>query len=337
MSGEEPKIAKMTFTRVGGDHKAISAQFNPTSLVYTITNSAKQGSNKQRQQRIDNSSAKLTFDLTFDTTHNGKNVREQTQAVAILMEPEGDQKIAPEVDVTWGGFDFRGVIDSYKETIDFFSEGGVPLRATVSLGLCNTTDKNQAPAAVFEFIKPGKNALVAEVNKDDFVVDIAVENRTATTLATQSGNPNQAKNIGKQTGSESLRDLGAATDILSLSPGLPILGEPIAFATGGASAGFSGGASAGISNTVTFRASGSASARVTATGGAFAMLRSPPTPSSASFNPALLVRNEQTSSVSTRNAVFAVGGQVRSQASSGLSADVGATSSFANHLEFDEE
>src|SRR5688572_76589 len=132
MSGEQPN-PKMSFEIVSGEGKGsvVLAQFNPTSLQYTITNTAQRRGGEQRQQRVDDSSAKLTFDLVFDNTHDGQNVRLQTQSIARLMQPKGNQKVPPEVEVTWGEFSFVGIVDSYKEAIDFFSAGGVPLRATV--------------------------------------------------------------------------------------------------------------------------------------------------------------------------------------------------------------
>ena len=35
----------------------------------------------------------------------------------------------------WGTFQFTGLVDSYNETLEFFSASGVPLRASVSLSL----------------------------------------------------------------------------------------------------------------------------------------------------------------------------------------------------------
>ncbi len=47
----------------------------------------------------------------------------------------------------WGTYDFKGIMESFKETIDFFSADGVPLRALVSIGLArqdNVFDEDQA-------------------------------------------------------------------------------------------------------------------------------------------------------------------------------------------------
>ncbi|MFO7180302.1 MAG: hypothetical protein DIU78_016495, partial [Pseudomonadota bacterium] len=46
----------------------IQADFNPTSMQYSITNTAAQGSGRGRSRAVDESTGKLTMDLVFDTT-----------------------------------------------------------------------------------------------------------------------------------------------------------------------------------------------------------------------------------------------------------------------------
>ena len=66
----------------------IPVHFNPASLQYTITNTLEnKGSGNSKKQYVTQSSGKLTFDLVFDTTHNGEDVRLYTGKVAKLMEP----------------------------------------------------------------------------------------------------------------------------------------------------------------------------------------------------------------------------------------------------------
>lgn len=55
----------------------------------------------------------------------------------------------------WGSFKFQGLVESYKETIDFFAPTGVPLRASINLTLASQdkvfeslsqgSDKNSSP------------------------------------------------------------------------------------------------------------------------------------------------------------------------------------------------
>ena len=48
-----------------------------------------------------------------------------------------NKKFAPKVEFGWGTYSFKGVVEQYKETIDFFSADGVPLRASVNLTLAS--------------------------------------------------------------------------------------------------------------------------------------------------------------------------------------------------------
>ena len=92
------------------------------------------------------------MDLIFDTTYNGDDVRDYTNVVASFMQPPGSStqnvdtsapatnpgsppKSQPVVAFEWGVYLFKGVMESFRETIDFFSAEGVPLRSVVSIGL----------------------------------------------------------------------------------------------------------------------------------------------------------------------------------------------------------
>ena len=113
--------------------KAITVHFNPVSLQHTITNTL-QEKGKDKKQYVTKSAAKLTMDLIFDTTHTGQDVRIDTGKVAQFMEPD-EKKVPPIIEFTWGTYKFRGLVESFKETIDFFSSNGVPLRASINLTL----------------------------------------------------------------------------------------------------------------------------------------------------------------------------------------------------------
>src|SRR5919199_1801842 len=57
--------------------------------------------------------------------------------IANLLQAQSKTE-APTVDFQWGTFLFTGTVDSMDETLDLFSEGGVPLRATVNLSMSAT-------------------------------------------------------------------------------------------------------------------------------------------------------------------------------------------------------
>ena len=89
------------------------------------------------------------MELVFDTTGAGEDVRTYTDKMAGLMEPD-ENKIPPVVLFRWGTYKFQGLVETYKETIDFFAPTGVPLRASLSIGL-SRQDKVFEPSETSSF------------------------------------------------------------------------------------------------------------------------------------------------------------------------------------------
>lgn len=143
-------------------NNAIDVQFNPVSLKVNLANTLKppQGQGSSRAtQFVDKSSSSLAVELVFDTSYipagssaetaqgggtrnrieQGSDVRQQTRKIAEkFMKPveAGGRMQAPSrVLFQWGAFEFVGIVQSYDETLDFFSPKGRPLRATVALKL----------------------------------------------------------------------------------------------------------------------------------------------------------------------------------------------------------
>lgn len=146
-------------------NNAVDVQFNPVTLKVNLSNTLKANTNQgnsRATQFVDKSSSTLTVELMFDTTYieaasgngasgdssqsssrsqieQGSDVRLQTKKIAdkfIKPVESGSQMQAPSrVLFQWGSFEFIGMVQSYDETLDFFSPKGRPLRATVSLKL----------------------------------------------------------------------------------------------------------------------------------------------------------------------------------------------------------
>lgn len=135
---------------------AVEIQFNPSSLKVALANSLKENErsgNTRAAQYIDKSSSTLTVELIFDTTDRYFNresesgeteearvdVRSLTGAIALEFmhsESVGDDTVAPQRCLfAWGSFAFVGIMETFDETLDFFSAEGTPLRATVALKL----------------------------------------------------------------------------------------------------------------------------------------------------------------------------------------------------------
>jgi hypothetical protein len=286
------------------------------------------------------------MDLIFDTTDNGDNVRLYTQKVAKLMDPSAGENNAPPVfQFEWGLYTFTGLLDSYKETIDFFAADGVPLRALVNITMSSQTD-------VFNEVDPSKATRAQVVATPDF--------GSVTDAATQGGDPNASRALAASNGLESVRFTSG--NALTVNPSVQ-LKPPVAFTapsaggglgiggsvglslTGGVSASgglsLSGGisASAGASAGASIGFGGSASAGVSATAGAFAGLR---VPSSMSTQTNLDVVRMQRVTASTTDfttdssATFSLGGRASMKSSDGLSAEVGTSRSLRDVIKFED-
>jgi hypothetical protein len=303
-------------------NQTFAVHFNPTTLQISIANTLEdKGQGKEKKQYVTKSSAKLSMDLIYDSTHDGTDVRLQTGKIAKLMEPakrEGDNAAPPSVVLfEWGSFKFQGLVESYKETIDFFAPTGVPLRASINLTLASQ-DK------VFESLSQGSDSKF-----EPLVQNLATSSESLTDVATQAGNPNAARAIAANNGLESIRFPAGA---IALSAEIQ-LSPAAAFASGqaGLNAGF------GISGGGNLAIGGQASAGIAASEGAFAGLRiaasanGPP----LRLDPTLLRATSASLNRCTGgNANFQVGGQAELESSSGLRADVGASASLQSRIQF---
>jgi hypothetical protein len=147
------KVAKAEFVEITtfstsaddlsqAEQHRVEVQFNPQSLKVTLSNHNPGGDQPggASKQFVGSGSSKLSMELVFDTSDTGADVRENTEEMAYFVmakEPASAEETRkpPNVRFQWGSFIFEGVIDSLDETLDYFSEEGVPLRATVSLSM----------------------------------------------------------------------------------------------------------------------------------------------------------------------------------------------------------
>lgn len=269
--------ALATFGPDGDDAAAFEIMFNPASLKVTVTNQfqdEQSGGNGTPTQNARASTTKLETELVFDTTEDGADVRDRSGRLkALALSAEGDPpRPPPTVVFRWGRFQFVGLIESFGETLDFWSAEGVPLRATVTLAMKGVRRDSVAPdpppAAVLNTLPAGGTG--------------------ATDAATRAGDPAAGRAIAAANGLESMRAAAGASVVVSggvqlraaasfsagagASAGASFgvgAGAAAGFG-GGASAGFGAGVSAGISAGASF--GGAASAGVGAAGGAFAGL-----------------------------------------------------------------
>ncbi len=327
-------VTRATFTPQTGNRSPIEVHFNPVSLQISITNTLEdKGKGDDKKQFISKTAATLTMELIFDTTNKGSDVRLDTQKIAQFMEPgkePGEQKIPTIVLFEWGTFKFQGLIASYRETIDFFSSDGVPLRASINLTMSRQEE-------VFE---PSP-----QPPRDSSIQVSGGVGISASAVASLGGAPGAGRAIAAFNDQDSLRfSSGAFTLDASIQ-----LGSPIAFASGGAGLsggigigggiGISGGVEVsgdvGISSGVGVSIGGSASAGVSASDGAFSGLRV-----SSTLNPTVQIEtqrfiqpSESVGFATSRNASFQVGGQAEIEGSASLSTNVRSRS----RIQFEED
>jgi len=329
--------------------ETFAVQFNPASLEYTInTEFDDRNGNNGARQFVKKSSAKLTMTLMFDTTQTGASVRDVTANIARLLEPtpQGDKQVAPKVEFGWGTYSFKGVVEQFKETIDFFSAEGVPLRSSINLTLASQKvefQSNRSPAPAVDRAERA-DPVSTPLGSVPAVV--------ANTL----GDPRAARGIASASGAASLRfgasaslsvgggvSLAAAANF-SAGAGLSVgagVGAAAGLSVGGGAglsvgggAGLSVGAGAGVSGGFGAAAgAGIGVAGITATAGAaFAGLRvSPPvvTVSTSDARAALL----PAPSVSGASG-FGPGGRALVQRGGSLSANVGANADLKARITF---
>jgi Contractile injection system tube protein len=249
--------------------------FNPASLQYTVSNK-EQGQGAKKKQHVSETSAQLSMDLVFDTTDTGRDVRLDTGEIVKLLSPDAKAKKAPRmVEFSWGTYSFTGVIEQYKETLDFFSADGVPLRASVSLTLSSKeltfADPERKGASVDGVVTPD----TVHVRKP---AGGGPQNSPAS-IANALGAPRAARAIAAANGAASLRfgvegglTVSAGAGV-SASAGVGLgLGAGVGASAGasaslGAGAGVSAGAAASVSGGVTLMPAAAFSAGASAGAG----------------------------------------------------------------------
>lgn len=173
--GEDPRVS---------DQPYMTVQFNPSSLKVSYSNQVQTNGNNTSSaiQSVGKGDSKLAVELLFDVSGadatDSRDVRQMTRMVSYFLETfsdqsnqtgsggqqpagnttggnTGGQQAAQEryrvrgLRFQWGTFIFDGVVISMDETLDFWSEDGYPLRATVALNISQ-------PGIHFKFTKNAK-------------------------------------------------------------------------------------------------------------------------------------------------------------------------------------
>jgi hypothetical protein len=217
----------------------VKVQFNPQTLKLTYSNENKSGNQPggSASQYVGSGTTKLAVDLLFDTSQTETDVRFWTAKIGYFLRPkvqpdQNNKRVPPGIGFEWGTFRFEGVADSMQETLDYFSEGGTPLRATIALGLSrlDIVFPKDLPA-------PGQSTPAGQPG--------------TTQLTPMPNNKTLPQVLGNNGNSANYKSIAAANDIddpLHVAPGAMLnLSAGASASVGiGASAGVGIGAGAGV-------------------------------------------------------------------------------------------
>ncbi|HYO70667.1 MAG TPA: hypothetical protein VEU33_31770 [Archangium sp.] len=180
----------------------IKTHFNPSSLRITRSTRLIQpkGTKQGTKQVASGSNAKLSVELIFDTTATGSDVCDKTLQLARLVGEK--DKTPAHVTFLWGNFRFDGVVDSFQETLDFFSDKGTALRSTVAL----TLSKDEVS------FEKGREA----TKLDEEAVEIKTS-RSTTETAMQGGDSAAGRDVAAMNGEESMRFPSARSLVVNSS------------------------------------------------------------------------------------------------------------------------
>lgn len=287
---------------------AVLVQFNPTSLSYSVQNTLeKKGRDANAKQFVAQTTAKLEFDLVFDSTHDGGDVRSETDRIKQFLNP-GDKKTnkdqAPAlVGFRWGTFLFKGIVEAFRENLDFFSAEGVPLRSTLKISL-----SSQDPKDVFASLPPGHPDAAAAAGGSVSLASLG--SRGTSGMAAQGGNASAGRALAASNGFESMRNPGAGVAAV-LSGGIQLK------AAVGFSAGVSVGSGLGLGLGAGAGSSGASSLQAFVGLGSSKASAGVPALNTSALMPAA------TAPALTVGSGFALGGQAISPSSSGMRADMG--------------
>jgi hypothetical protein len=140
-------VDKAVIYPLDGGGGPFRVQYNPANFQFDKQVQWKEHEEQGQEATLEfqkNSPASLAFELTFDTTKDGADVR--TAWVNRLLDltlpkvtPQDGQasciekKRPPKVGFHWGDFKFDGVIENVSTSYMMFSAAGTPLRAKVQI------------------------------------------------------------------------------------------------------------------------------------------------------------------------------------------------------------
>jgi LysM repeat protein len=87
----------------------------------------------------------MSLELLFDTYEDRTDVRRHTDRIYQLLEVEPTTHRPPIVKFAWGGLTFRALVEKVTGRFTLFLDSGVPVRATLTVGLKEYVDPKDGP------------------------------------------------------------------------------------------------------------------------------------------------------------------------------------------------
>lgn len=247
--------------------KPVTVQFNPETLKVSFSNQVAQSDKAGSQtggaaiQFVGAGATKLSLQIWFDvsaqppeTQNPVTDVRTLTRKVVYFITPHkqrGGKYLPPAVRFMWGSFQFDGIVDSLEESLELFSNEGIPLRASMSLSLSQQKILELTRKAGSAAPPPGVSAPGGGGSPGTQPLNRAKSGDTLQGMAASAGQGLGWQGIAAANGIENPRLL-APGQFIDLNASVDV--------SAGASAGFSVGGSGGISagGSVDISAGGSA-------------------------------------------------------------------------------
>jgi hypothetical protein len=115
----------------------IEVLFNPNTYTVEKSNqiaeAAVPGLAAPILQYVHGNTRTLSMELFFDTYEEQMDVTAYTSQIYELLEIDPDTHVPPICDITWGCFDFRGILDHVSGKFTLFMPDGTPARATLTV------------------------------------------------------------------------------------------------------------------------------------------------------------------------------------------------------------
>jgi hypothetical protein len=146
-------ITESTGTVKLDEGDAVEAIFNPETIEMSksvkYTHRRRQGKSNPATLFSGGNAGSMTLKLFFDSTDKGEPVTDAYRKLFKFLEVKPstnkDKKGEPrQVQIVWGSFlSYVCVIESISQTFTYFLPDGTPLRADVSLSLCEAFDQSE--------------------------------------------------------------------------------------------------------------------------------------------------------------------------------------------------